>query len=251
MDDLKVKQNLFLLSKLEEEYNELSDKCNKLYTFIYSLDFADKVRNADEQILLQEQHKRMEAYRTNLYQRIQFYRNLIAVNNGYDVFTPWCEVAEKIDQETVESAAHHCGQDAVNFEQLSDNLTDTYKDYCRGVLEQFLSREITWAKFVEKVALPFCHENINEFVNAIKDNPHNCRPGREKCQVDDGSAGVNESQVPNSLKELVGMQIVSVMPPGWKCQGCAYDSDYFRCEKKVELVGGYMLCLANIPIVTE
>lgn len=112
MDDLEVKQDLYRLHKLEKEYNDLSDKCNKLYTFIYSLDFPDKARNVDEQILLQEQHKRMEAYRTNLYQRIQFYRNLIAVNNGYDILTPWREVAEKIDQEAVESAAHHCGQDA-------------------------------------------------------------------------------------------------------------------------------------------
>lgn len=56
-----------------------------------------------------------------------------------------------------------------------------------------------------------------------------------------------------SLKELVGMQIVSVLPPGHKCQGCLFDRDYFRCEKKVELVGGYYLCLAPLPnsIVTE
>lgn len=77
-------------------------------------------------------------------------------------------------------------------------------------------------------------------------------------QVGDGNATVqdpNESHpadtVPESLKELVGMQIVSVLPPGHKCQGCLFDRDYFRCEKKVELVGGYYLCLAPIPIVTE
>lgn len=75
------------------------------------------------------------------------------------------------------------------------------------------------------------------------------------CVQDASVQDPNESQpantVPESIKELVGMQIVRVFPPGWKCQGCAYDSDYFRCEKKVELVGGYMLCLAQIPIVTE
>lgn len=152
---------------------------------------------------------------------------------------------------------NHCGQDAVNFEQLSDNLTDTYKDYCRGVLEQFLSREITWAKFVEKVALPFCHENVNEFVNVIKDNPHNCRPGREKCQVGGGSAVVNET--PDSLKSLEGMQVIKVCGP--KCKDCPcgdglreYPSgrDMSSCVK-VELVGGYYLCLAPLPnsIVTE
>lgn len=49
-----------------------------------------------------------------------------------------------------------------------------------------------------------------------------------------------------SLKELVGWQVVSVMPPGHKCQGCLFDRDDFRCEKKVELVGGHFLCLANV-----
>lgn len=79
-----------------------------------------------------------------------------------------------------------------------------------------------------------------------------------KIKVGNGNATVqdpNESQpadtVPESLKELVGMQVVSVMPPGHKCQGCLFDRDYFRCEKKVELFGGYYLCLAPIPIVTE
>ena len=258
MDDLEVKQNLYRLHKLEKDYNDLSDKCNKLYKFIYSLDFADKVRNADEQILLQEQHKRMEAYRTNLYQRIQFYRNLIAINNGYDILTPWCEVAEKINQEGVESAAHHCGQDAVNFEQLTEEITDAYKDYCRGVFEQYLSRDITWAKFVEKVALPFCHENINEFVNATKEECHHC--GQDVQDADDAccqarasrvdhDAAPAASQTGDSLKELVGMQVIDVK--GRKCDYCV--TRYNAPCVKVELVGGYYLCLAPLPnsIVTE
>lgn len=264
MDDLKVKQDLYHLHKLEKEYNHLSDKCNKLYKFIYSLDFADKVRNADEQILLQEQHKRMEAYRTNLYQRIQFYRNLIAINNGYDILTPWCEVAEKIDQEAVESAAHHCGQDAANFEQddMEERLTDAYKNYYRGVFEQYPSREITWAKFVEKAALPFCHENINEFVNATKEECHHCGQDADDaddacCQVragrvDHDAAPAAVKELPDSIAQLVGMQIVSAFRPGWKCEECAFSHiEGARCEKKVELVGGYYLCLATINIVTE
>ena len=176
MDDLKVKQDLFLIYKLEEEYNELSDKCNKLYTFIYSLDFKEKVPDSNEQCLLQEQHKRMEAYRTNLYQRIEHYRIKVKIALGCDYFASWGDVAEKIHQD------HHCGQDA-----------------------------------------------------SVQD-PNESQPA---------------DTVPESLKELVGMQAVSVMPPGHKCQGCLFDRDYFRCEKKVELVGGYYLCLAKIPIVTE
>lgn len=74
-----------------------------------------------------------------------------------------------------------------------------------------------------------------------------------KIEVGNGNAVDEKPQVPESLQELVGMQIVSVFPPGHKCQGCLFDRDYFRCEKKVELVGGYMLCLAPLTnsIVTE
>ena len=105
-----------------------------------------------------------------------------------------------------------------------------------------------------------CHKAFDEKLHLLKMQGHiipipvNIDEQRY-CGQDTVVQDPNESQpadaVPESLKELVGMQIVSVFPPGWKCQGCAYDKDYFRCEKKVELVGGYMLCLANIPIVTE
>lgn len=81
-----------------------------------------------------------------------------------------------------------------------------------------------------------------------------CCQAREKRPVGDDSAAVEEPIITgDSLKELVGWQIVSVMPPKWKCQGCIFDSEESRCEKKVELVGGYFLCLAPLPnsIVTE
>ena len=298
MDDLKVKQDLFLLSKLEEEYNELSDKCNKLYTYIYSLDFMAKVPDCDERCLMQEQHKRMESYRTNLYQRIDFYRCRVKTACGYDALVPWSEVAKKeqssslgaidafvyainkLKEKIAESDNHvsallvpkltamyrlyhdileiladntnHCGQDAVNEEQLPDNLQDTYKDYCRGVLEQFLSREITWAKFVEKVALPFCHENINEFVNAIKEGRSDS--GQDAtCQVGDGSAVVEKPIITGeSLQQLIGYQVIAVCKPGSKCNGCPYEHYNAPCVK-VEIVGGFFLCLAPLPnsIVTE
>lgn len=196
MDDLKVKQDLYRLHKLEKEYNDLSDKCNKLYKFIYSLDFADKVRNADEQILLQEQHKRMEAYRTNLYQRIQFYRNLIAVSNGYDIFTPWCEVAEKIDQEAVESVAHHCGQDA------------DMDDAC-------------------------------------------CQVRSSRVDHDAAPAAV---QTCESLYKIIGYQVICFLSPGEvRCDQCQFNPNDPEDCVKVELVGGYYLCLAPLPnsIVTE
>lgn len=61
----------------------------------------------------------------------------------------------------------------------------------------------------------------------------------------------NESQpvdtAPMSLHELTGMQVVGAYPKGWKCKDCIFsEMKDSRCEKKVELVGGYFLCLANI-----
>ena len=67
--------------------------------------------------------------------------------------------------------------------------------------------------------------------------------------VDDGSAAVDDD-LPESLKKLVGMQVVSVgdMP----CDGCPVDHYGAPCVK-VELVGGTMLCLSPLPnsIITE
>lgn len=77
------------------------------------------------------------------------------------------------------------------------------------------------------------------------------------CQVGDGSAAVNE--IPDSIKSLEGLQVIKVCGP--KCKDCPcgdglreYPSgrDMSSCVK-VELVGGYTLCLSQLPnsIVTE
>lgn len=55
----------------------------------------------------------------------------------------------------------------------------------------------------------------------------------------------------DSLKDLLGMEVISVgdMP----CDACNPDNYAGRPCVKVELVGGYYLCLAPIPnsIITE
>lgn len=80
------------------------------------------------------------------------------------------------------------------------------------------------------------------------------------CKVGGGNASVqdpNESQpadtVPESLKELVTLQIEHVFPANHKCDKCDYYTSCNRSVKKLELVGGYMLCLAPLSnsIVTE
>lgn len=81
------------------------------------------------------------------------------------------------------------------------------------------------------------------------------------CQVcGDGIATVqdpNEHQPADtaheSLRELVGMQVQLVFPKGHKCNGCDNYTSCNRNWRKLELVGGYFLCLAPLPnsIVTE
>lgn len=89
------------------------------------------------------------------------------------------------------------------------------------------------------------------------DEQHHC--GQDaSCPVGDGSAVVNE--IPDSIKSLEGMQVIKVCGP--KCKDCPcgdglreYPSgrDMSSCVK-IELVGGYYLCLSQLlinSIVTE
>ena len=264
MDDLKAKQDLFLISKLEEEYNELSDKCNKLYKFIYSLDFKEKVPDSNEQCLLQEQHKRMEAYRTNLYQRIEHYRIKVKIALGCDYFASWGDVAEKIHQK------HHCGQDTRRRDEAAAKLCDLLVKgrmavyapgkkcaKCGGDLfEGFGTVE------GEKILCFNCTSQItnDELQQALDEYRaaclHHC--GQDAtCQVDDGIAVVDKPIITGeSLEQLVGSTVRLFHKPGHKCEGCPYEVKSYggKCEyKKVELVGGYYLCLAPQPgsIITE
>lgn len=96
----------------------------------------------------------------------------------------------------------------------------------------------------------------HDILDILADNTHHC--GQDaSCQVGDGNAVVND--IPDSIKSLEGMQVVKVCSP--KCKDCPcgdglreYPSgcDASSCVK-VELVGGYTLCLSPLPnsIVTE
>jgi len=260
MDDLKVKQDLFLLSKLEEEYNELSDKCNKLYTYIYSLDFITKVPSCDERCLMQEQHKRMESYRTNLYQRIDFYRCRVKTACGYDVLVPWSEVAKQLQKNGILLSPQEATQKLFNLFFKAKNMVYAPSEKCAKCGGDLLYG--MGAKDGDETICFNCANQItNEELQQALDEyraacTHHC--GQDAtCQVGDGSAVVNE--IPDSLKSLEGMQVIKVCGP--KCKDCPcgdglreYPSgrDASSCVK-VELVGGYYICLAPLPnsIVTE
>lgn len=65
--------------------------------------------------------------------------------------------------------------------------------------------------------------------------------------VDDGSAVVEKPVITGeSIKKLMDYQVVGVCEPGFPCEGCVQDHYNTPCVK-VELVGGYMLCLAPLP----
>lgn len=132
---------------------------------------------------------------------------------------------------------HHCGQDAVNEEQLPDDMSERltvgYKNYCRATLEGYLDRKITWWQLQRKMLMP----DLIEWVKA--------------CSVGDGIAVADEPAITGeSLKPLLGMQVIAICGSDRKCQNCPQYNE--QCCK-VELVGGFYLCLAPLPnsIVTE
>ena len=99
--------------------------------------------------------------------------------------------------------------------------------------------------------------NMNGRVNTLcgsvrlinLDEQHHC--GQDaSCPVGGGSAAVNQENS-DSLKDLLGMEVISVgeMP----CDACNPDNYAGRPCVKVELVGGFYLCLAPQPgsIITE
>lgn len=264
----KPTDNSQLILKLRNEYNNLKERVGSLHSFLCDIDFEKRVPDPVEQRLMREQLHMMLGYMENLrarisYQEQQQLRNMIETSIHH---APIASV-EKRGGDIIIKQANPSGQDASDStEQTGDGKRGI--DFVRdengkvvaivpeGLIPKGLD-DVDINKACDELAKAwkaYCEENHDldtHHCGQDADLDDACCQAREKRSVGDGSAVVNEAQVPNSLKELVGMQIVSVFPPGWKCQGCAYDSDYFRCEKKVELVGGYMLCLANIPIVTE
>lgn len=230
-----------VLASLEAEYNRVRRVTDSVRAFTTDLNFEDLVPDSQERCLMVDQLQAYDYIRINLMNRIRFYRNRVKLEENKE------KIAEHMENEQREFMPVLHKMNRVFMADMSDIRPDKFEAFQRGeitieeMLEGIPYKEVTLSRKKED------HHHCGQ--DADMDDA--CCQAREKDTVGDNSAAVNEAQVPNSLKELVGMQIVSVFPPGWKCQGCAYDSDYFRCEKKVELVGGYMICLAQIPIVTE
>lgn len=283
LNELSVKQDLFLIHKLENEYNDLSDKCNKLYSFMYGLDFTSKVTDEDERVLLQERHRRMEAYRTNLYHRINFYRCRVKIACGYGTHAPWDVIKEKLNIDAlhaIQEKEYITYEEYLRRKQEEQNASDSTEqtgdgkrgiDFVRsengkvvaivpeGLIPKGLD-DVDINKACDELAKAwkaYCEENHDLDTNHCGQDAHDpcgelgteSNPIPLPSPVDDGSADVDDD-LPESLKKLVGMQVVSVgdMP----CDGCPVDHYGVPCVK-VELVGGTLLCLSPLPnsIITE
>ena len=83
---------------------------------------------------------------------------------------------------------------------------------------------------------------------------HHC--GQDVSSESSQSSPSSENDQPvitgESIKKLMDYQVIGVCEPGFPCEGCVQDHYNTPCCK-VELVGGYYLCLSPLPnsIITD
>lgn len=231
--------NTQLIQKLRSEYISLKERVKSINAFLLDIDFDRRVPDPEEQVLLNEKYHSMLDYLHNLRRCIMYYGR---------------KQLEKIvnDQAGIDSIS----KDGMGY------LLATLKDGRTLDLRKINISENAAAiiladkdpSLLEDVNVKAACNELEKAWNAYKerqqDNSHHC--GQDaSCQVGDDSAAVNEAQVPNSIKSLVGMLVVDAFHTYHKCTCCEYQE---RCNaKKVELVGGYFLCLEELPgsVVTD
>lgn len=190
-----------ILASLEAEYKRAQRVINSIRELVTDLNFEELIPDSQERCLMVDELQAYDYIRTNLMNRIRFYRNRVKRDENIKDWSQYkktdsayigVDVSDEGDHSACSQvcgdaiATNHCGQDAA-------------------------------------------------------------------CPVGDGIAVVNDP-LPESIAELVGMQIVCAFRSGFKCKDCAFSQmEDARCTKKVELVGGYFLCLADLPnsIITE
>lgn len=228
--------NTQLIQKLRSEYISLKERVKSMNAFLLDIDFDRRVPDPEEQCLLNEKYHSMLDYLHNLRRCIMYYER---------------KQLEKIVNE-------QAGIDSISKDGMG-YLLATLKDGRTLDLRKINISENAAAiiladkdpSLLEDVDVKAACDELEKAWNAYKerqqDNPHHCRPGREKCQVGDGSAAVEKPVITGeSLKKLMDYQVIGVCEPGFPCEGCVQDH-YNTPFVKVELVGGYMLCLAPLP----
>ena len=209
-----------LIERLTNEYDQLKERVWSLHSFLCDIDFEKRVPDPVEQRLMREQLHMMLGYMDNLRARISYneeqqIRNRLETGDG----------KRGID-------FVRCDNGKV-FAIVPEGLIPKSPDDIDLI--------------VEVIKKSWC-----DYKGRLEDSAHHC--GQDaSCQVGDGSAVVEKPVITGeSLKQLMDYQVVGVCEPGFPCEGCVQDHYNTPCCK-VELVGGYMLCLAPLPnsIITE
>ena len=223
--------NTQLIQKLRSEYISLKERVNSMNAFLLDINFVRRLPDPEEQCLMREKYSSMLNYLMNLRRCIMYYER---------------QQLEKIvnDQTGIDSIS----KDGMGYllATLKDGRTlDLRKiDISKNAAAIILADKDP--SLLDDVDVKAACDELEKAWNAYKerqhDNTHHCRPGREKCQVGDGSAAVITG---DSLNDLLGMEVISVgdMP----CDACNPDNYAGRPCVKVELVGGTYLCLAHQP----
>jgi len=225
ISDLNIEQRRQLIKKLRTEYDDLKGKVGRLHAFLCDIDFEKRVPDPEERSNLREQLGIMLSYLENLRRRISFHEVHIAdqmINEAtHRIEIKGMREGRPIDR-GIGVSCHNCGK--------SIRPCDVYtmvegNPFC-----------ITCAAIELMKRVP------------LAPMPHHC--GQDVSSESSESSPSSENDKPvitgESLKKLMDYQVVGVCEPGFPCEGCVQDQYNTPCVK-VELVGGYMLCLAPLP----
>ena len=241
-----------LLKNLSEEYDVLNHKCKALYAYTNSLNFEATTPNAAERMLLRDQLTAMENYRTNLLARINFY-----VKNEVGNIS---SIASDSTEQTGDGKRCidfvHCENgkvvaivpkglipkdlDDVDINKACDELAKAWRAYCeeshdldtnhcgQDAHDLCVGQDPGFHPF-DKITI----KELTERIDNLETDLDNLEQEVYKPEL---------KELGFSLQELIGMQVIYVTKE--KCIGCPINHYGHPC-KKVELVGGYFLCLAQ------
>ena len=217
---LDIEQRKQLIEKLSAEYAGVKDRVGKLHAFLCDIDIEKKVPDYEERSNLREQLGIMLNYLENLRRRIGFHERMVfgqMIN----------ETTHRIEIKGMREPTFDSG--------IGVRCDKCGKSIRPGDMCIFHN---------EKIFCNDCGCDNSETGTA----PHHC--GQDVSSKSSQSSPSSENDKPvitgESIKKLMDYQVVGVCEPGFPCEGCVQDHYNTPCVK-VELVGGYMLCLAPLP----
>lgn len=265
-----------LLASLEDQYNKTRSAADSIRAFVNDLTFEELVPDARERYLMRNQLTAYEQVQSNLMDRIRFYRDRVKTAEGikdWAQFKPTDGAQVGVDASTSAAQQDRCHDEAATKLRnllVTDRLGEKCAK-CGGYLSCGLGvkegEEILCFNCASQITNDELQQALDEYRATYT---HHCGQDVQDADIDDAccqaragrvdhDAAPAASQTCDSLKELEGMQVIKVCSQ--KCKDCPcgdgpreYPSgrDMSSCVK-VELVGGYYLCLAPLPnsIITE